>query len=322
MLHLTVHNTASEGTEYWLTRPVITVGRTGVNDIIIESTGVAPNHARLSLTETRDAYRIEALESLLGTYVNGQRIRSAILEPGDRIRFGSIDAVLTNDPAPSGMEKGEENEAAQRAILRIAELEAQLKSRETQLGELSRELSQKSAELNRVQTELHQTKAALAQSQEAHASNHADWEQRYGELTNELRDTRQQRDASLAQAADLQSRLEDTQRRLAELDDSARKRIQRGHDTISALRRKSAQQESEMREARYEIMKLRRGKEASDTLLESMKRCYARDKKQHNRLVEQFRERARQESIRADQATTQLAKLTEAINAPSESSRH
>ena len=67
-------------------------------------------------------------------------------------------------------------------------------------------------------------------------------------------------------------------------------------------------QESEIRELRYEVMKLRRAKEAADTLLESMKRCYSRDKKQHNRLVEQFRERARQESLRAESAMHQLAK--------------
>ncbi len=315
MLHLTVHHSASEGTEYWLTRPMITIGRTGVNDVVIDSLGVAPNHARLSLTEAGDAYRIEALESLLGTFVNGQRIRSAILEPGDRIRFGSVDAILTDDPAPAPSAYAAEDDAAQRAILRIAELEAQLKSRENQLGDVSRELALKTSELNRVQAELHQTRTALAQSQQDHANSEENWHYRYNTLTAELLDARQQRDAALAEAANYKARLEDTERRLAELDESARKRIQRGHDTISALRRRSAQQDSEMREARYEIMKLRRGKEAADTLLESVKRCYARDKKQHTRLVEQFRERARQENLRAEHALSQLAKLTDAVRA-------
>jgi chromosome segregation ATPase len=267
------------------------------------------------LTEAGDAYRIEALESLLGTFVNGQRIRSAILEPGDRIRFGSIDAILTDDPAPAPSAYAAEDDAAQRAILRIAELEAQLKSRENQLGDVSRELALKTSELNRVQAELHQTRTALAQSQQDHANSEENWQYRYNTLTAELLDARQQRDAALAEAANYKARLEDTERRLAELDESARKRIQRGHDTISALRRRSAQQDSEMREARYEIMKLRRGKEAADTRLESVKRCYARDKKQHTRLVEQFRERARQENLRAEHALSQLAKLTDAVKA-------
>jgi len=320
MLHLTVHHSALEGTEYWLTRPVITVGRSGNNDVVIDSLGVAPNHARLTLTENGKSYLIEALESLLGTFVNGQRIRSAILDPGDRIRFGSVDAVLTDDPAPLGVSPGEPD-GARLAVIRIAELEARLKSKENELGDVSRELAIRSNELNRVQSDLHQTRAALAKSEQDCLTLDADWNFRFDSVTAELLDTRQQRSVAVEEGIQLQGRLADTERRLSDLDESARKRIQRGHDTISALRRKTAQQESEMREARYEIMKLRRGKEASDTLLESMKRCYARDKKQHNRLVEQFRERARQESIRAEQAMLQLAKVTAGLKAASEASK-
>jgi pSer/pThr/pTyr-binding forkhead associated (FHA) protein len=320
MLHLTVHHSALEGTEYWLTRPMITVGRTTVNDVIIDSLGVAPNHARLTLTEAGDAYRIEALESLLGTYVNGQRIRSAILEPGDRIRFGSIDAVLTDDPGPMPSATGE-GDAVQKAILRIAELEAQLKSRENQLGDVSRELARRSGEVGQLQADLQQTRETLEKSQQDHARSELNWQNHCNALNAEVREVRQQREAAQAEAGDFKARFEDAERRLAELDDSARKRVQRGHDTISALRRKSAQQDSEIREARYEIMKLRQGKEAAETLLESVKRCYSRDKKHHSRLVEQFRERAREESLRAEHAMLQLAKLTEVVQSPSEGSR-
>jgi uncharacterized coiled-coil protein SlyX len=201
------------------------------------------------------------------------------------------------------------------AGIRIAELEARLKSKETQMGDLARELTVKSNELARVQAELQMTRNNLAKSEYDRQVSDADWKLRYDNLTAELLDTRQQRDNGLAEQAVLLGRIEDTERRLADLDESARKRIQRGHDTISALRRKTAQQDSESREARYEIMKLRRGKEAADTLLESMKRCYSRDKKQHTRLVEQFRERARQEGIRAEQALLQLAKVSAAAQA-------
>jgi pSer/pThr/pTyr-binding forkhead associated (FHA) protein len=313
MLHLTVHHSALEGTEYWLTRPVITVGRHADNDIVIDSLGVAPSHARLSV-DNGGAYRIEALEGMLGTFVNGQRIRSAVVEPGDRIRFGSVEAALTNDPAPAGMADTSPDPILAAGI-RIAELEARLKSKETQMGDLARELTVKSNELARVQAELQMTRNNLAKSEYDRQVSDADWKLRYDNLTAELLDTRQQRDNGLAEQAVLLGRIEDTERRLADLDESARKRIQRGHDTISALRRKTAQQDSESREARYEIMKLRRGKEAADTLLESMKRCYSRDKKQHTRLVEQFRERARQEGIRAEQALLQLAKVSAAAQA-------
>jgi hypothetical protein len=271
MLHLTVHHSALEGTEYWLTRPVITVGRHADNDIVIDSLGVAPSHARLSV-DNGGAYRIEALEGMLGTFVNGQRIRSAVVEPGDRIRFGSVEAALTNDPAPAGMADTSPDPILAAGI-RIAELEARLKSKETQMGDLARELTVKSNELARVQAELQMTRNNLAKSEYDRQVSDADWKLRYDNLTAELLDTRQQRDNGLAEQAVLLGRIEDTERRLADLDESARKRIQRGHDTISALRRKTAQQDSESREARYEIMKLRRGKEAADTLLESMKSC-------------------------------------------------
>lgn len=320
MLHLTVHRSDSEGTEYWLTRPMITVGRTTVNDVVIESMGVAPNHARLTLTETGDAYRIEALESILGTFVNGQRIRSAILEPGDRIRFGSVDAVLTDEPSPMAP-VAEERDAVQKAIVRIAELEAQLKSRENHLGDVARELALRNGEVAQLQADLQQTRVALAQSQQDHAQTETNWRNHCNGLNSELKEAHRLRETLAAGAADLQARLEDTERRLAELDESARKRVQRGHETISAFRRQSAKQENDLREARYEIMKLRQGKEAAETLLESVKRCYARDKKHHSRLVEQFRERAREDSLRAEQAMLQLARLTEVVQAPAETSR-
>jgi hypothetical protein len=172
-----------------------------------------------------------------------------------------------------------------------------------------------------VQAELHQTRNTLAKAEYDHQVREADWNFRFDSTTAELLETRAQREAGLVERAQLLGRIEETERRLSDLDESARKRIQRGHDTISALRRKTAQQDSELREARYEIMKLRRGKEASDTLLESMKRCYARDKKQHNRLVEQFRERARQEGIRAEQALLQLAKVVAGAKAAAEASK-
>jgi len=300
MLHLTAHHSALEGTEHRATaRPVITVCGMGTYVYRHRLRWSGPrSRPWLTLTENGGKFLPhrgvgEPSRNLRERSAGSASRRSSI--PRDRIRFGPVDAVSTDDPAPLGVSPGEPD-GARLAVIRIAELEARLKLKENESGDASRELAIRSNELIRVQSELHQTRAALTKAGQDALTLDADWNFRFDSVTAELLDARQQRSAAVEEGIELQGRLADTERRLADLDDSARTTNPTGHYTISALRRKTAQQESEMREARYEIMKLRRGKEASDTLLESMKRCYARDKKQHNRLVEQFRERARQEA--------------------------
>jgi hypothetical protein len=279
MLQLTVHLSGSEAVEHRLTRPVVTIGRSPDNDVIIPSHGVAPRHARLVLTPQGDAYRLEALEAVLGTYVNGQQIQAGILEPGDRIRFGSVDATVADDrfdPDPAALRQADA-EALRLARLRIVELEAGARGREMELSAATQELAARSGELARVQGELHQARTALVQAEHDHRVRESEWARAFETQNAQLAQEAARRDALLADNAQLQARIEELDRRLRELDESARKRIQRGHEAIAALRKKTTQQEGELREARYEIMKLRRGKEASDTLLESMKRCYARN---------------------------------------------
>lgn len=62
------------------------IGRSRSADLRIEETGVSRIHCRLVRRD--DAIWIEDQDSTNGTIVNGQRVRSVKLEPGDRIQLG------------------------------------------------------------------------------------------------------------------------------------------------------------------------------------------------------------------------------------------
>jgi RsiW-degrading membrane proteinase PrsW (M82 family) len=69
----------------------ITVGRTLNNNFVIEHPSVSRRHARLTVTQK--GYQLFDLESSNGTFVNGQRIREALLRDGSEVRFGSVSFI-------------------------------------------------------------------------------------------------------------------------------------------------------------------------------------------------------------------------------------
>ena len=66
----------------------ITLGRAEHADTIVNDHTVSRTHARLELCA--GGLAITDLESRNGTYVNGGRIRSAVLAVGDVVMFGQI----------------------------------------------------------------------------------------------------------------------------------------------------------------------------------------------------------------------------------------
>ena len=83
---------------------VLVLGR-GNADLIIEDTLISRRHALIRAAG--DAFEIEDLDSLNGTWVNGSRIESpARLEPGDTVRVGATvirvehDRVARDEPPP------------------------------------------------------------------------------------------------------------------------------------------------------------------------------------------------------------------------------
>jgi pSer/pThr/pTyr-binding forkhead associated (FHA) protein len=86
----------------------ITVGRTPDNSIVIDNPAVSTHHARI---EARmGSLTLSDLESLNGTFVNGQRVQSKALKDGDVITIGKhtitvdesshADAPAAREPEP------------------------------------------------------------------------------------------------------------------------------------------------------------------------------------------------------------------------------
>lgn len=69
-----------------LEQPRIVVGRDDGCGVVIRDASVSRQHAVIERTE--GCYTVTDLGSTNGTCVNEQRVRSALLQPGDRIRFG------------------------------------------------------------------------------------------------------------------------------------------------------------------------------------------------------------------------------------------
>ena len=74
------HNT------YYLSKPVVNLGRAENNDIVIKNLSVSRNHAQVFRRGKK--FYIRDLESTNGTYVNGRRVKERVLKPGDLITLG------------------------------------------------------------------------------------------------------------------------------------------------------------------------------------------------------------------------------------------
>ncbi|MDQ6626367.1 MAG: FHA domain-containing protein [Verrucomicrobiota bacterium] len=77
---------------YELTEALVTIGRAAENTIVLADPSVSGRHAQLQ--RAGDDYQLVDLESTNGTRVNGESIRSVLLQPGDRIRFGKLEACF------------------------------------------------------------------------------------------------------------------------------------------------------------------------------------------------------------------------------------
>lgn len=85
-----------EGPTLYLTREVLTVGRTSDNDISIPSKLISRCHARLLVGPT--GVIIEDANSMNGCYVNGARVRQHLLHDGDMLELGDMRYRLRTRP--------------------------------------------------------------------------------------------------------------------------------------------------------------------------------------------------------------------------------
>jgi pSer/pThr/pTyr-binding forkhead associated (FHA) protein len=73
-----------------------TVGRAGRADFVVDAALVSRVHCRL-VSGPDGQLEVEDLKSTNGTFVNDRRIKKAVLAPGDRLRVGRVELIVTRD---------------------------------------------------------------------------------------------------------------------------------------------------------------------------------------------------------------------------------
>lgn len=74
------------GAVFTLDGDVVSCGRDGNNDIVLDGATVSRKH--VDFHRQGSGYAVADLDSLNGTYVNGERVKTAALAEGDEIRIG------------------------------------------------------------------------------------------------------------------------------------------------------------------------------------------------------------------------------------------
>jgi pSer/pThr/pTyr-binding forkhead associated (FHA) protein len=88
---LRIRNGGFEGMTYTLEAEETLIGRNPNTDITLLDEGISREHALILYDEDADRYSVEDLQSTNGTKVNGKRVRSAELQPGDVLQVGSTE---------------------------------------------------------------------------------------------------------------------------------------------------------------------------------------------------------------------------------------
>ena len=73
-----------------------TIGRATGADFIVDAALVSRVHCRVTALAGGEL-EIRDLESTNGTYVNGQRIETARLAPGDRVQVGRVELIAMRE---------------------------------------------------------------------------------------------------------------------------------------------------------------------------------------------------------------------------------
>jgi ABC transport system ATP-binding/permease protein len=91
----TLDDTAPEKVFRIVPGGIRTVGRAAGADFIVEAALVSRVHCRL--TSLPDGgLEVKDLDSTNGTFVNGARVATALLSPGDRLQVGRLELVVEN----------------------------------------------------------------------------------------------------------------------------------------------------------------------------------------------------------------------------------
>lgn len=84
-----------DGTCFTLDKPLMTVGRTEGNDLVLDDPSISRRHAQIRLSATGDRITVLDLRSSNGTFVEGQRVKRAECENETIVRFGDLAFKVT-----------------------------------------------------------------------------------------------------------------------------------------------------------------------------------------------------------------------------------
>ena len=85
---LVICNGGFEGMRHELSSDETIIGRNPTTDITLLDESISREHAIVAFDEATGIYTLEDLQSTNGSKVNGKRVRSAELGPGDEIEIG------------------------------------------------------------------------------------------------------------------------------------------------------------------------------------------------------------------------------------------
>jgi len=84
----------------------IFIGRVDENHIVITHNSVSRRHSVIKIDTSQDVVRITDLDSSNGTYVDDKRIKDAILQNGNIVRFGDVEFEFVDTQAPKAVTPG------------------------------------------------------------------------------------------------------------------------------------------------------------------------------------------------------------------------
>ena len=97
---LVVKRGPSAGSRFALDRDVTTAGRHPDSDLFLDDITVSRRHAEI--IRTPDGYRVRDAGSLIGTYLNRERVEDAALANGDELQIGKFKLVFFLGAGGSG----------------------------------------------------------------------------------------------------------------------------------------------------------------------------------------------------------------------------
>jgi signal transduction histidine kinase len=97
---------ADEGKQFELAEPVVGLGRDAVSRIRLLDTEISRRHAEVRRQDDGD-YLLVDVGSANGTFLNGQKIKQAVLAPGDQVALGQTVLVFNTSRADATQRTGD-----------------------------------------------------------------------------------------------------------------------------------------------------------------------------------------------------------------------